>query len=107
LRPVINFKAGRAVAPGASLEGIVSKRKESAYRSGRSPDWLKMKNADAPAAKREAEEDWAKWREQARIIVEGEALGLPAAAATKPRAGWWCFRIYRLSSIRRFGSPKL
>jgi bifunctional non-homologous end joining protein LigD len=25
------------------LEGIVSKRKESAYRSGRSPDWLKMK----------------------------------------------------------------
>jgi hypothetical protein len=29
------------------LEGIVSKRKGSAYRSGRSPDWLKMKNADA------------------------------------------------------------
>jgi hypothetical protein len=25
------------------LEGIVSKRKDSAYRSGRSPDWLKMK----------------------------------------------------------------
>jgi hypothetical protein len=33
-------------------------------RSGRSPDWLKMKNADAPAVKREAEEDWGKerWR---------------------------------------------
>jgi hypothetical protein len=27
------------------LEGIVSKRKDSAYRSGRSPDWLKMKNS--------------------------------------------------------------
>jgi bifunctional non-homologous end joining protein LigD len=26
------------------LEGIVSKRKDSMYRSGRSPDWLKMKN---------------------------------------------------------------
>jgi bifunctional non-homologous end joining protein LigD len=39
-------------------EGIVSKRKDSAYRSGRSPDWLKMKNADAPAVKREAEEEW-------------------------------------------------
>ena len=26
------------------LEGIVSKRKDSTYRSGRSPDWLKMKN---------------------------------------------------------------
>jgi bifunctional non-homologous end joining protein LigD len=46
------------------LEGIVSKRKDSAYRSGRSADWLKMKNADAPAVKREAEEDWGKerWR---------------------------------------------
>jgi len=30
------------------LEGIVSKRKDSMYRSGRSPDWLKMKNSDAP-----------------------------------------------------------
>jgi bifunctional non-homologous end joining protein LigD len=26
------------------LEGIVSKRKDSTYRSGRSSDWLKMKN---------------------------------------------------------------
>src|SRR5262245_59333993 len=25
-----------------------------------SPDWLKMKNSDAPAVKREAEEDWSK-----------------------------------------------
>ena len=46
-----------ACKPG--LEGIVSKRKDSAYRSGRSPDWLKMKNSDAPAVKREAE-DWGK-----------------------------------------------
>jgi ATP-dependent DNA ligase len=42
------------------LEGIVSKRKDSAYRSGRSPDWLKMKNANAPAVKREEEEEWGK-----------------------------------------------
>ena len=40
------------------LEGIVSKRKDSAYRSGCSPEWLKMKNANAPAVKREAKEDW-------------------------------------------------
>jgi len=40
------------------LEGIVSKRKDSRYRSGRSPDWLKSKNPTAPAVKREAEEDW-------------------------------------------------
>ena len=30
----------------------------SPYRSGRSPDWLKMKNPEARAVKREAEEDW-------------------------------------------------
>ena len=42
------------------LEGIVSKRLGSAYRSGRSPDWLKFKNPEAPAVKREAEEDWDK-----------------------------------------------
>ncbi len=40
----------------------MSKRKDSAYRSGRSSDWLKMKNSDAPAVKREAEEDWSKER---------------------------------------------
>jgi bifunctional non-homologous end joining protein LigD len=44
------------------LEGIVSKRKDSPYRSGRSPDWLKMKNPNAPAVKREEEEDWGKKR---------------------------------------------
>jgi hypothetical protein len=42
------------------LEGIVSKRKGSPYRSGRSPDWLKMKNPEAPAVKREAEEVWGR-----------------------------------------------
>jgi bifunctional non-homologous end joining protein LigD len=40
------------------LEGIVSKRKDSRYRSGRSPDWIKSKNPTAPAVQREAEEDW-------------------------------------------------
>ena len=46
------------------LEDIVSKRKASPYRSGRSRDWLKMKNPNAPAVKREAEEDWGQeiWR---------------------------------------------
>jgi bifunctional non-homologous end joining protein LigD len=43
------------------LEGIVSKRKDSQYRSGRSPHWIKSKNPNAPAVKREAEEDWGRW----------------------------------------------
>jgi ATP-dependent DNA ligase len=32
------------------LEGIVSKRRDSPYRSGRSADWVKVKNRAAPAA---------------------------------------------------------
>jgi bifunctional non-homologous end joining protein LigD len=42
------------------LEGIVSKRLGSYYRSGRTPDWLKFKNPEAPAVKREAEEEWGR-----------------------------------------------
>jgi bifunctional non-homologous end joining protein LigD len=42
------------------LEGIVSKRKTSTYRSGRSPDWFKSKNPACEAVRREAEEDWGK-----------------------------------------------
>jgi bifunctional non-homologous end joining protein LigD len=41
-------------------EGIVSKRLGSPYRSGRSAHWVKVKNPKAPAAKREAEEDWGR-----------------------------------------------
>ena len=39
-------------------EGIVSKRRGSRYARGRSSNWLKVKNPDAPAVRREAEEDW-------------------------------------------------
>ena len=38
------------------LEGIVAKRRDRPYRSGRSPDWIKVKNPDAPAATRLIEE---------------------------------------------------
>jgi bifunctional non-homologous end joining protein LigD len=34
------------------LEGLVAKRRDRPYRSGRSPDWIKVKNPDAPAATR-------------------------------------------------------
>jgi bifunctional non-homologous end joining protein LigD len=42
------------------LEGIVSKRKTSPYRSGRSLDWIKSKNPACEAVRREAEEDWGR-----------------------------------------------
>jgi ATP-dependent DNA ligase len=41
-------------------EGIVSKGKNSRYRSGRSRDWVKTKSPAAPAVKQEAEEDWGR-----------------------------------------------
>jgi ATP-dependent DNA ligase len=46
------------------FEGIVSKRLGSPYVSGRSRHWIKNKNPQHPAVKREAEEDWGKekWR---------------------------------------------
>jgi ATP-dependent DNA ligase len=34
------------------LEGIVAKRRDRPYRSGRSPDWIKIKNPNAPAVRR-------------------------------------------------------
>ena len=40
-------------ARSLGLEGIVSKRKESRYVSGRSPYWLKKKNPASEAARRE------------------------------------------------------
>jgi ATP-dependent DNA ligase len=39
-------------------EGIVSKRRGSRYARGRSSNWLKVKNPDAPAVQREREEHW-------------------------------------------------
>jgi ATP-dependent DNA ligase len=42
------------------LEGIVSKRLGSRYRSGRLPDWLKLKNLAAQAVRREVEEEWGR-----------------------------------------------
>ncbi len=47
-------------------EGIVSKRLGSPYRSGRSRDWIKVKNPAAPAARRLEEEDWNDRRSSAK-----------------------------------------
>jgi hypothetical protein len=49
------------------LEGIVSKRLDSRYRSGRSKDWLKFKNPEAPAVR------------PARLRKSGAGGGAPMA----------------------------
>src|SRR5439155_379587 len=38
------------------LEGIVSKRRDRAYRAGRCTHWVKVKNPDAPAVRRVMED---------------------------------------------------
>ena len=40
------------------LKGIVSKRVDAPYRSGRSNTWLKSKNPQSEAVRREREEEW-------------------------------------------------
>jgi bifunctional non-homologous end joining protein LigD len=40
------------------LEGIVSKRVTSPYRSGPSRDWIKVKNPDSPAMRRARAGTW-------------------------------------------------
>jgi len=62
LPPLSDGETMFAMPAGLTSKGIVSKRKDSTYRSGRSPDWLKMKNSDAPAVKCEEEEEWGRGR---------------------------------------------
>jgi bifunctional non-homologous end joining protein LigD len=47
-------------ACGMGLEGLVSKRRDRAYRGGRCNHWIKIKNPDSPAMKRAAEADWSR-----------------------------------------------
>ena len=48
-----------AHACALGCEGILSKRLGSRYVSGRSRDWIKVKNPAAPPVTRETEEDWS------------------------------------------------
>ena len=60
LTEVLPGEVVRRHACKIGLEGIVSKRLGSRYRSGRSPDWLKMKILKAGGGEAGAEEDWGK-----------------------------------------------
>ena len=72
-------EAGESVFSAAcqlGCEGIVSKRLGSPDRSGRSPNWVKVKYPKAPAVRREAEEDWGSphWikNRKKRAVTRGE-----------------------------------
>jgi ATP-dependent DNA ligase len=42
------------------LEGLVSKRRDRAYRGGRCLHWVKVKNPNSPAMARAKEVDWSR-----------------------------------------------
>jgi bifunctional non-homologous end joining protein LigD len=42
------------------LEGLVSKRRDRAYRGGRCAHWIKVKNPASLAMNRAAEIDWSR-----------------------------------------------
>jgi ATP-dependent DNA ligase len=43
-----------------NLEGLVSKRRDRAYRGGRCTHWIKVKNPASLAMNRAAEIDWSR-----------------------------------------------
>jgi ATP-dependent DNA ligase len=47
-----------ALPAGWGLEGLVSKRRDRAYRGCRCAHWIKIKNPQSPAMKRVESEVW-------------------------------------------------
>ena len=64
----------------------MSKRLGSPYRSGRSPDWLKMKKPDSAAVRREAKEGGgpATSAQEGQSSDAAEIVGGPSLAALRP-----------------------
>jgi hypothetical protein len=100
----IEHHDGEVVFRHACKMGLVSKRKDSHYRSGRSPDWRKMKNPSAPAVKREEEEACGKqrWRRvgdvwRQIIIASNPTAAIPttkkANAAASYSSQYLCTRM--------------
>ena len=79
------------------LEGIVSKRLGSRYRSGRSPDWLKVKNPNAPAVMRGAEE-----RIGANATHKKASQNTPGFVAGV--AGWLAYYVLQYPFVARRAS---
>jgi hypothetical protein len=61
--PLIGISTSKArsfsTTPASWAAKGLSKRLGSAYCSGRSADWIKVKNPATPAVKRKAEKDWS------------------------------------------------
>jgi hypothetical protein len=66
-------------------------RRRRRYRSGRSKQWVKVKNPAAPALRREAEEDWRRvLYRQAIRLEDTEAVVRLSAAGAGACPPWRC-----------------
>jgi ATP-dependent DNA ligase len=75
------------------LEGIVAKRRDRPYRSGRSPDWIKVKNPDAPAATRVIEkmervEAYRRHAAECRLLAENARTGEDRTILLRMAQSW-------------------
>jgi hypothetical protein len=82
----------RLVACKLGLEGIVSRRRDSPYSSGRSRHWIKSKNPNAPAVKREAEFAGLLWCNQLQLrrlaaFAQLKEFPLPHSERLLPHVG--------------------
>jgi len=74
LNEQLEHPEGAVFQHACRLEGIVSKRLGSRYRSGRSPDWLKFKNPEAFAGLIFCSKRLARGR-MANFVFEGPKWG--------------------------------
>jgi bifunctional non-homologous end joining protein LigD len=63
------------------LEGIVSKRRDKPYRSGRSRDWIEVKNPDAPAAT---------WLSASRMAIQSSRACRFVSGLCSLKSTEWC-----------------
>jgi hypothetical protein len=87
---------------GSAPSEIVSKRRDSRYRSGRSLNWIKSKNPNPPAAKRRAEEDWGPVKNPGL-----QAWGFAAVRVSLIGGVIWPYRNFRPRAKPKGSGPPL
>jgi hypothetical protein len=109
----LDYDDGAAVFQHAckmGLEGIVSKRKDSLYRSGRSKNWLKMKNPACEAVKGEAGLGRGTYVVEFRTAVARRCrvrCRARRSIAADPKLGSVLIRLMRPVSFPVFPSPRV
>jgi hypothetical protein len=86
--------------PEDEPRGIVSRRKESPYRSGPTRDWLKIKTASWRAANSDRQELFEKKRRVGSPLLRRQMLSIPTTLATRN-----VLQLYLLSSVEELEMP--